>query len=92
MSRGSLFAAAVLLRPSANAALLSERPTDLTGLHVLLTQSARDDDANSPDWRLGELLSRAGAELVVERVLPRRTPGSRDAALARIFVRTLFGQ
>ena len=89
LAHGRLFAAGVLLRPAAAIAVKGQR--SLEGIPLLLASQAGDDVVGSAGWRLAEELNKAGADVISERVLPRRTPSSRDAALARIFVATLFG-
>ena len=73
------------------AAIAVDKRQSLDGIPVLLARQACDDVAGSAGFRLAERLADAGADVISERVLARRMPDSRDAALARIFVATLFG-
>lgn len=82
----ALLAAVVLLRPARLDVAVREHGLD--GLNVLLA-TASTTGWEAALWR--HSLAVAGAQVVHERVADAFTPGARDAAIARVFLATLFG-
>ena len=88
LAHGSLLAACILLQPTAGLRMLC--PKALDGIHVLLTRPGSEEAAGTAGWQLHKALTESGAEVICERVLRHRLPGSREAAIARVFIAALF--
>ena len=88
MAHGSLLGACILLRPTALAPLV--RPNALDGLHILLVREVSDEVPGTIGWDLHAALVQAGAEVISERIPDDGSLGSREAAIAHVFVAALF--
>ena len=90
LAHGSLLAACILLRPTALAPLV--RQGALAGVHVLLVREAAQEAPGTVGWSLHAVLVQAGAEVISERIPDDRSLGSREAAIAHVFIAALFAQ
>ena len=88
LAHGPLLGACILLRPTAVAALV--RPGALDGVHVLLVREASDETPGTVGWSLRDVLVQAGAEIISEQIADDRSLGSRESAIAHVFVAALF--
>jgi predicted esterase len=89
LTHTSLLGAGILLRPGAR--ITPAAPGALEGIHVLLARSAGEEAVGTAGRQVGDMMKKAGATVICERVLHHRTPGTRDAAIARVFIAALFG-
>jgi predicted esterase len=89
LRHGSLVDACILLHPVAEINAL--KPCALDGIYVLLAHSGSKHAVGTVGRQVGDVISKAGAEVVRERVPAHRFPGVRDAAIARVFITVLFG-
>ena len=90
LAHGSLLAACILLRPTALVPLV--RQGALAGVHVLLVREAAQEAPGTVGWTLHAVLVQAGAEVISERIPDDRSLGSREAAIAHVFIAALFAQ
>jgi pimeloyl-ACP methyl ester carboxylesterase len=88
LSHGSLLAACILLQPDARFRMLCAGALD--GVQILLGRLASEEAVGTAGWHLYKALTESGAEVICERVLRHRRPGRREAAIARVFIATLF--
>jgi hypothetical protein len=63
----------------------------LDELSVLLVTTDRADDIGTPEWRIDNAFSAAGAQVIREISSSRSTYNNHDAALARVFISAQFG-
>lgn len=85
---GVEFAACILLHPAHCPA--SEAPQSLDGVTVLLCQSAPAGAAGSAGERIARVMTAAGAQVILESVPSRASPGKQETAICRVFLSTLF--
>ncbi len=88
LAHGSLLAACILLRPTALARLV--RPGALEGVHVLLVREATQEAPGTVGGDLHGVLAQAGADVIAERIPGDGSLGSRESAIAHVFVAALF--
>jgi predicted esterase len=90
LKHGSLLGASILFQPKV-CATPNPRQT-LEGLHVLLVRTASEEAVGSVGRQVHDVLEKAGARVISERASSHRAPGSREAAIARVFISALFGE
>ena len=88
LAHGSLLGACILLRPSA--LTLSFRPGALDGVHVLLVGEPASEKAGTLGGNLYTVLVQSGAQVISERIPGDAGLGSRESAIAHVFVAALF--
>jgi pimeloyl-ACP methyl ester carboxylesterase len=82
---GARLAACILLRPTRCPAAGAQRRLDGVFVLLCLSRGVRSGA------QIRNVLSAAGAEIISEQVISRRSPGGHDAAICRVFLSSLFG-
>ena len=85
----SLLSACVLMRPTTPT--LHKGEQTLSGINVLLGRTFREETVGSTGWQVCDALTKAGADVICERVPLGSALGVRETAMARVFIAALFG-